>query len=128
MKQINIKKHVWYQNYVYFKKKLYDDQILDFIIIIHGIHNTFNRGYRNRQSRDNSAFNYIIRSGLRSIINTPKNFRFNVSKYIITISRVSQLQKIYHNHGLNIFRHNHIFHVRSTIFMTIITKLKKFIL
>ena len=78
---------------------MYNDQIPDFTIIIHGIHNTPNRDYENRQSRDNSgnsAPNYIIRFELRSTT-APKTSRFDISKYNITAPRFPQLQNIYHD-------------------------------
>ena len=75
---------------------MYNDQISDFNIN-NGIHNISNRDYINRQSRGNSVLSYIIRSGLGSIINASKNSRFDVSKYIITVLRVPQLQRIYHD-------------------------------
>ena len=78
---------------------MYNDQISDFTIIIHNIRNTFNYDYGNRQSRDNSdnsASNYIIRSGLRSTI-VSEIFRPNAPKYNTTVSRFPQLQNIYHD-------------------------------
>ena len=76
---------------------MYNNQIFNFIIIIHDIYNILNRDYKNRQLRDNFVLNYIIRSELNFIINISKIFRFNILKYIIIISRIFQLQKIYHD-------------------------------
>ena len=72
---------------------MYDDQISGFTIT-YDIHNTPNRDYGNRQPRDNSAPNYIIRSGLGFTI--PETSRPDISKYNIIAPRVPQLQRIYH--------------------------------
>ena len=96
MEQVNVKKHVWYQNYAHFRKKLYNNQISDLTTITHGTHNTPNRGFGNRQPHGNSVPNYIIRSELEPTT-APKISRPDTPKYNITAPRIPQLQGVYHD-------------------------------